>query len=161
LAKRLSEELERLGHRAVYDSVALSPGVNWREVLIKELSASDAVVVLITEQALQSPFIMGEIGAARALYHEFGQMLLLPVLMGNLPIPDVVNDLFVIRMSDDQEGIARSAFDIAKKLEDHINRRCLRHPRIFISHRHNDKAIAQALVKVIEAAFEVEPSDLI
>lgn len=89
LAKLLADELARLGHRTVYDAIALSLGENWRHVLLEALSTADAVVVLLTERAMGSPFVMGEIGAARALYHAFGHMLLLPVVVGDLPIPAV------------------------------------------------------------------------
>ncbi len=160
LAKQLADELEQLGHQPVYDAVALSPGENWRQVLIEALCRADAVVVLLTERALGSPFVLGEIGAARALCHTFGELLLLPVLVGDLSIPPVVSDLFVVRMSAGQEGIARAAGEIVGALTDHLARSRHQFPRVFISHRHNDAVIAQALVRVIEAAFDVEPTDL-
>jgi hypothetical protein len=105
LAKSLATELESMGHRAVYDAVALAPGQNWRDVLLKALSSSDAVVVLLTERALSSHFVMGEIGAARALYHSFGRMLLLPVLVGDMPEPTVISDLFSVRLQPDPAGV--------------------------------------------------------
>lgn len=160
LGKRLANELERLGQRTIWDAVALSPGVNWRDILIKELSSADAVVVLLSERALLSPFVMGEIGAARAFNHAFGEMLLLPVLVGDLPVPDVVSDLFVVRMSVEQQGIANTASEIVAALKEHVARIQRQLPRVFISHRHHDAAIAQSLVRVIEAAFDVETSDL-
>jgi hypothetical protein len=160
LAKQLADELEQLGHRAVYDAVLRSPGENWRQVLLDALGAADAVVVLLTERALGSPFVMGEIGAARALYHAFGHMLLLPVLVGDLPIPPVISDLEAVRMQASKEGAARAAAEIVKALGDHLTRSRHGYPRLFISHRHQDVAVVQSLVKVIEAAFDVEPSDL-
>jgi hypothetical protein len=160
LAKALATELEALGHRTVYDAVALAPGQNWREVLLKALSSSDAVIVLLTEAAMASQFVMGEIGAARALHHCFGRMLLLPVLVGDLPLPTVVSDLFSVRLRPDPEGIKGAAHDLVKAMREHLSltRRGL--PRIFISHRHHEAAVVQALVHVIEAAFEVRPEDL-
>src|SRR2546422_9825965 len=103
LAKQLADAIERLGHRPVYDAVALSPGKDWRLVLLDAITAADAVVVLLTERALASPFVMGEIGAARALHHAFGEMLLLPVLVGGIPVPPVISDVFAFRMSPDDE----------------------------------------------------------
>ena len=67
LAKQLASALETIGHTVVYDAVALAPGQNWREVLLKALAAADAVIVLLTERSLTSQFVMGEIGAARVL----------------------------------------------------------------------------------------------
>ena len=40
LAKAFAEELELLGHTAVYDAVAVEPGSNWRDVLLRSLAAS-------------------------------------------------------------------------------------------------------------------------
>jgi hypothetical protein len=160
LAKALAAELEALGHRAVYDAVALTPGQSWRDVLLKALSDSDAVIVLLTEAAMSSPFVMGEIGATRALQHRFGRMLLVPVLVGDVPKPKVVDDLNWTELRPDPEGIKRAADEIASALRKHLSGIRRAFPRIFISHRHNDVAVVEALVRVIEAAFEVKQEDL-
>src|SRR5215471_9412089 len=52
-------------------AVALAPGQDWRNVLLKALAAADAVIILLTERALTSQFVMGEIGAARVLQLSF------------------------------------------------------------------------------------------
>lgn len=160
LAKQLSDQLGHLGHRVIYDAVAQSPGENWRQVLLDALSAADAIVVLLSERALGSPFVMAEIGAARAMYHASGHMLILPVLVGDIPIPPVISDLFVLRMQVSAEGVAYAAVEIGRMLGDHLARSRRGYPRLFISHRHSDAAVAQSLVKVLEAAFDIEPTDL-
>jgi hypothetical protein len=158
LARALSDELEALGHTAVYDAVAIAPGQNWRDVLMRALASADAVIVLLTERALGSHFVMGEIGAARALQHSFGRTLLLPVIVGDLPLPNVVSDLFTIRITPDPAGIQQAAHELNRAFSEAAARRGS--PRIFISHRHNDVSVVQALVNVLEAAFEIEPTDL-
>lgn len=160
LAAGLSKKLEGLGHRAVYDAVALLPGTDWRQVLLNELTKADVLVVLLTEHSLGSPFVMGEIGSARVLNHLFGQMLIVPVLIEGMDVPPVVSDLFVIRMSADEEGLAHAASEINGAIENYLAHSRSGYPKIFISHRHRDAAIAEALVRVIEAAFDVAPSDL-
>lgn len=160
LARQFSEALEKLGHQAVYDAIALAPGSDWRRVLQEAMSQADAVVVLLSELALSSPFIMGEIGAARALHHAFGHVLLLPVLVGDIDIPRVVDDLFVERMTPDSTSIERTATLVVKTLENHLMRSYQRLPRVFISHLHTDAAVVQALVRVLEAAFTIAPNDL-
>ncbi|MGD1891106.1 MAG: toll/interleukin-1 receptor domain-containing protein [Cyclobacteriaceae bacterium] len=96
-AKQLSEELTKFGHRVIYRAVAESPGLDWRLVSHKAMIAADIFVVLISERALKSHRVMGEIGAARMLYFESEHLLLFPVLLGNQQIPDVVSDLYVFR----------------------------------------------------------------
>jgi TIR domain len=159
-AKQVSDALEELGHRPIYDAVALAPGKDWRHVLADELSKADACVVLLNERSLASPFVLGEIGAARALYHEFGRMLLVPVILGDLEIPPVISDLFVVRMASDGSDHQRVAKEIGKAVTDHFNRLRMSYPRIFISHRHKDVPVVEALVSVVEAAFEIQTPDL-
>ena len=160
LAKAFAEELELLGHTAVYDAVAVEPGSNWRDVLLRSLAACDAVVVLLTERALLSHFVMGEIGAARALNHINHKTLLLPVLVGDVGIPSVVSDLFTVRMASSATEIKRAASELATALREHLDRMKRGYPKIFISHRHSDVVVVQALVNVLAAAFEVQPEDL-
>lgn len=160
LAKALADQLESLGQTAVYDALALEPGSNWRDVLLRALVSSDAVVVLLTEKALHSHFVMGEIGSARVLQHTTGSTLLLPVLVGDIDIPTVVSDLFTVRMQTTESGIRDTARELLRALGEHQARTKRGYPRIFISHRHNDVNVVQALVNVLSASFEIEPTDL-
>lgn len=68
-AQRLQRELETLGHTIRLDTNTVVVGSEWRDSLMRALMDSDAVVVLVTERSIQSPFVVSEIGAARA----FGQ----------------------------------------------------------------------------------------
>lgn len=160
LARALSTELESLGHTAVYDAVALEPGTNWRDVLMRALASSDAVVVLLTERAMASQFVMGEIGATRALAHAFGRILLLPVLVGDVPLPTVVSDLFTLRMAPTPAGVKQAVTELVRAFGEHQARMRRGFPKLFISHRHSDVAVVQALVNVLEAAFVIESNDL-
>lgn len=160
LAKALAAELEALGHTAIYDAVALEPGQNWRDVLLRALIEADAVVVLLTERALTSQFVMGEIGAARAMQHAFGRTLLLPVLVGPIQIPPVISDLFTVRMEHDSNNCKKTAIELIRAFGEHQSRTRRGYPRIFVSHRHSDVAVVQALVNVLTTAFVIEPTDL-
>ena len=159
LAKALADQLESLGQSVVYDALALEPGSNWRDVLLRALVSSDAVVVLLTEKALHSHFVMGEIGAARVLQHTTGSTLLLPVLVG-IDIPTVVSDLFTVRMQTTESGIKDTAQELLRAFSEHQARTRRGYPRIFISHRHNDVNVVQALVNVLSASFEIQSTDL-
>jgi hypothetical protein len=160
LAKQLSSELESIGHTVVYDAVALAPGQDWRNVLLKALAAADAVIVLLTERSLTSQFVLGEIGAARVLQLSFGRTLLLPVLVGDIAIPPVVSDLFTIRMRQDTAGTKTAAAELDRAFSEYHGRARRGYPKIFVSHRHSDEAVVQALANVLTAAFVIEPSDL-
>jgi len=160
LAEALAKELERLGHAPVYDILTLHPGQNWRDVLLRALAKSDGVVVLLTDQALSSPFVMGEIGAARALQHSFSRTLLLPVLVGDVRVPNVVEDLFTVRMQPTETGIRDAAAELTRAFGEQLASTHRGFPRIFISQRHADVKVVQALVDVLATAFTIEPTDL-
>jgi TIR domain len=149
-----------LGHTAIYDAVELKPGSSWRDVLMQALSGADAVVVLITDEALRSPFVMGEIGATRALQHAYGRILLLPVLVGDVPEPLVINDVNWVRMEPTPSGIVDAASKLIEAFRNEQERLRGGYPKIFISHRHADEKIVKALVNVLSAAFEIKPNHM-
>lgn len=146
--------------KTVYDAVALLSGMDWRQVLLDALTRADVLLVLLTKRSLVSPFVMGEIGSARVLSHLFKEMLILPVIVGEMDVPLVVGDLFVIRMATDDEGVQHAASDINRATDRHLSQTRVGYPKLFISHRHHDKDVAEALVRLIEAAFEVALGDL-
>jgi TIR domain len=148
--------MEKLGHSAIYDALALEPGSNWRDVLLRALASSDAVVVFLTENALHSHFVMGEIGMARALQHALHKPLLLPIIIGDIGLPTVVSDLFTIPMVNNAESIGNAASEIIRALGEYQDRMTQGYPKIFISHRHIDAPIVEALTNVIGVAFDIE-----
>jgi hypothetical protein len=161
LAERLAAELTTRGHRAIY--AALGPGGDWRQISMKSLSAADVVIPLLTERGLGSPHVMGEIGSARALFHARGAPLLMPIVVGevaNLPPPPMVSDLYRLKLRNVDSGVGEVAAQIVDAWEEHARRSRAEFPRIFISHRHTDVGVVETLVKLIECAFDVKPTDL-
>ena len=57
LAQRLVTKLSDLGHRISVDTDSLVPGVEWQRELLDKLLLSNGVVVLLTPNALGSPFV--------------------------------------------------------------------------------------------------------
>jgi hypothetical protein len=104
--------------------------------------------------------VLGEIGAARVLQLSFGRTLLLPVLVGDIAIPPVVSDLFTIRMKQSTTGTKTAAAELDRAFSEYYGRARRGYPKIFISHRHSDQEVVQALVNVLTAAFDIDPSDL-
>jgi hypothetical protein len=163
VAQRIQRELELLGHTIRVDTNSVVVGSEWRDSLMRSLMDSDAVVVLVTERSIQSPFVVSEIGAARAFGQTPKKMALLPIIFGSMPIPPVIQDLYVIRVANPTDPLKVPASDIDRALKAHaaqIEDRRSASPRVFISHRHKDEEIAAALVDVIQAAFIVDRSDI-
>jgi hypothetical protein len=160
LAQALVEKLQRFRHEIRYDGSNLIVGDDWRRVLIEEIQSSDAVVVLLSAAALESSFVMSEIGAARA----FGltrNTLLLPVLIGDVERPRSIQDVMSIPLrGSGVDAVDALAADLDTALRAHHKRLRGGYPRIFISHRHKDKSIAEALVRLLEGTFDMEKSDI-
>ena len=164
MAHELQKELESLGHTIRIDTNALLSGSGWRNELMRALMESDAVVTLITERSIQSPFVVSEIGAARAFGQTERKMALFPVIFGDMPIPEFIQDLYVIRVRDTTPtSLALPASDIDKAVKAHLFQledKGGGAPKLFISHRHKDQEIVSALVDVLRSAFVIDKSDI-
>lgn len=97
LAKQLSDKLRARGHELTIDVDSLVPGQDWRTTLMSSLREADGLIVLLTENSLHSPFVLSEIGAARAFIETSKKMFLLPVIVGGIDIPPVIEDLLAVR----------------------------------------------------------------
>jgi nucleoside 2-deoxyribosyltransferase len=78
-ARNLGAELKSFADVAVMDETEAIRGESIQNLIKRKLQASDVVIVLLTEGAAESPWVMFEIGAALGL----GKRIL-PVLMGDL-----------------------------------------------------------------------------
>ena len=63
-------------------------------------------------------------------------------------------------MQPNAPGIKEAASALVRAFSEHQARTRRGYPKIFISHRHTDAAVVQALVNVLSAAFIVETTDL-
>ncbi|MEO8592943.1 MAG: toll/interleukin-1 receptor domain-containing protein [Candidatus Solibacter sp.] len=85
-----------------------------------------------------------------------------PILVDRLPIPSLVQDFWVLYIDrNDEQTIFKACADLDRAITKHLQQRALvRTPRLFVSHRHKDESIAEALVALLEAAFEVSSADI-
>jgi TIR domain len=119
LAQQLAARLSQLGHRISIDTDSLVPGVEWRRELLDKLLLSDGVVVLLTPNALGSPFVLSEIGSARAS----SKLFLIPVVVGNLPIHPVVQDIWAVPLpSNTVAAVRKAANQIDEAVKTHLER---------------------------------------
>jgi TIR domain len=109
---------------------------------------------LITEAALASKNVVGEIGAGRVL-EELRETLLLPVLIEKMDIPDFLSDIYCFRLKG-PDDMQRLVEELEKAIGDNVKLR----PRVFISHRHKDELIVAALAALLEQAFYIERNDI-
>lgn len=158
LARAVELRLKGNGH-SFKIPVATRIAGDWRTKLMNAQAESDAVIFLLSERALVSPYVLGQIGSAR-VYAKLKGQLILPVLVGRVGIPKFVSDLqcFELESEADKE-LDKLARELDEVLAEH-GRRISTAPRIFISHRHKDEELAAALVSLLEAAFYLDQSDV-
>ncbi|MGV0832073.1 toll/interleukin-1 receptor domain-containing protein [Empedobacter brevis] len=95
------KKLSEAGHQIVMDKTVMKVGSDWRKDLLNELKSSDGVLVLITENSINSKYVISEIGTARAFIDENeNRKFLIPIVYGNVEIPDFINDIYCIRLFD-------------------------------------------------------------
>jgi hypothetical protein len=124
VAHKLAKGLRDLGHQIAIDIDSLVPGVEWRRELLDKLLLSDGVIVLLSENALASPFVLTEIGAARASPRHF----LIPVTFGDVLLHPVVQDIWTIRQSSaSPSNITQAVEKIDAAVKTHLKRLALLH----------------------------------
>ena len=152
LHRRSKRDSLNKGHR-ISIPVEFKVAGNWRNKLTKGLITADALIAVLTPAALESRYVLGEIGAGRAMEYS-KQMLLIPVLPEPMPIPEFLSDVFCFTLKN---GAVDTLVDeLDKAIRDNMRLT----PRIFISHRHKDQAIAKALIDLLKCAFYIEPADV-
>jgi hypothetical protein len=160
LAQAFSLQFKALNHVGIYEALAGRPSAYWQHVYLQELASADGVVALLTREALASTSVMGEIGATRALYQARRRPLLFPVIIGDIPesdIPQIVKDVFFYRLRSNSD---RDIQYIVADINLHYYNARSGFPKIFISHRHAERTIVEALVKLLTTAFDIQLNDL-
>jgi hypothetical protein len=109
-ARRLAEELEQAGHEPWVAESQILPGDNWAEVVGRALSDAEAMVILLTPDALRSEWVRREI--SYALANERFEGRLFPVSVGpadrlaHEQVPWVLNSFHWLSLDAGQEDEA-------------------------------------------------------
>lgn len=98
-ALRLAQRLKQLGAAVWIDQVDITPGLPWDEAVERGLRTADAVVVLLSADAVRSANVLDEIAFAL----EFGKRLI-PVLLEPCEKPLRLSRLQHIDLTEDWEG---------------------------------------------------------
>ena len=108
LAARVSESLRKAGLDVWNHDLDVLPGDNWAAEVARALNESEAMVVLVTPEALRSPYVRREIGFALGSQNYDNRLI--PVAIGDreqLPtreIPWIVRRLPWVELSKSEGG---------------------------------------------------------
>ena len=108
LAARVSEALQRSGLEVWDTDVNVLPGDNWAAAVARALEESEAMVVLLTRDAINSPYVRREIEYALGAKRYSNRLI--PVAVGDrerLPtheIPWIVRQLPWVELQDWEIG---------------------------------------------------------
>lgn len=159
LAQSFQSALEKRGHTVRRDTTELLIGDEWRSRLTEALREADALISLLSESSLASQFVIAELGAARAFGMARGT-LILPVLVKLGRIPLFVQDIHALTLASRQPpSIDEAADRLDRDIRSHL-KRLRRFPQVFISHRHKDKELVAALIRLLDTAFDLDKTDL-
>ena len=113
LANEISRYLQAQGFRVFDPAVELLPGDNGHLETGKALEASQAMVVLISPEAVNSPWVQGDIGYALGAQQFAGRLISVEVEPTE-GVPWILRRLKWIRIEDDP---AKVGPEVAKILE--------------------------------------------
>jgi TIR domain len=113
LAWRIADALRNADFQ-VWDDTQIFPGDNWAEIIANELRESDAMVILLTPNSVDSPYINAEVGYALGEQGYKGRVI--PVLAApseeisqlEVKIPWILKKFGIIYISNleqDEEGL--------------------------------------------------------
>jgi hypothetical protein len=104
LVEGLANDLISNGINVQYDRNLIQVGSDWKAALTKGITQADCVLVLISPQSISSTYVMNELGMARGLAFNKNK-LLIPVIYGDVAIPDFIKDIQVIFWRDDYQAV--------------------------------------------------------
>ena len=151
VGKRLERALIERGHVMTL-RVDARPAGRWEAQLLHALHRADAFIPILTAHGEASSWVTGQTGMAVSCEYT-KHTLVLPVCPRG-HVPSFVSSFHCFWLTD-EEG--RHVIEVlATQLDEAIAAyQARRPPRIFISHRHQDKDIARGVIDLLETAFEI------
>ena len=117
LHDELKEGLMDIGHD-VLGVDSLSVGASLSKELNELLHAADAVVAIITEDSLNSKNVISEITVAQAQMDAIENKIFMPVIVGDIAIPNFLRDRLVEMVPDfSQQNLTKVVSNIHRAVE--------------------------------------------
>ena len=106
IATKISEVLKGAGHEILIDVDTLLPGQDISSTLFYALRQSDFMIVIISENSVDSKWVQNEIGAALSYSAERKNFGLFPLVVGSPQIPDSIRHKLYIQVAPEEVDLA-------------------------------------------------------
>jgi len=93
IATEIGLKLKTKFHHQILGDKNFTVGERWRECMNSALKESDGIVVLISQNSLDAHYLFSEIGAARAYNEVEKKKFIIPVIIGKIHIPPIIQDI--------------------------------------------------------------------
>ena len=103
IAERLAMGLQAVGYRSWYAGWDLKPGDSIINKIEAALSALDVLVVVLSKKSVASNWVRRELDAALLRQLDGQDVLVVPIVIEDCPIPPKLQDILRIDMQDDFE----------------------------------------------------------
>ena len=156
VGKQLERALEERGHVMTLP-IDARPAGRWEEQLLHALHRADAFIALLTDNGVNSSWVVSQTGMAVST--EYTKHTLVLPICPRFEIPNFVAAFHCFWLTDESGRYTIEA--LANQLDEAIAaHQARRPPRIFISHRHQDKDVARSLIDLLESAFQIAPGQI-
>lgn len=88
----LADGLRQDGHDVVFAG-EITPGVDWRSVIEKQLSNSDVTLILLTKNSIKSQWVIAESSSAMAYVRERGRGAVIPIVFDQIDLPSTLSQV--------------------------------------------------------------------
>lgn len=146
IATKISDALKGAGHEISIDVDTLLPGQDISSTLFEALRRSDFMIVIISENSIDSKWVQNEIGAALSYSAERKDFGLFPVVIGTPQIPDSIKHKLYIQVSEGEEDLAASR--VLDGISKYLGKRAAQKERGEDKKKNTDDYISNELLKL-------------
>ena len=102
IGRLFARKLKELNHEIVLNFAEHSMASNINLAINDALKEADGLIILFTENTLTSQWVIREISTAKAFYERSDSKFIIPVLIGDMEIPEIVNEYLAFQTTNNQ-----------------------------------------------------------